>query len=362
MNAMRLPIILLLTALLNALSVCAQKEAQQLSAFYNAKQYRAAIAEAKKLLFDGSNVAVANLIAGRSYADMEEYDSSISYLAEAIRLDGDRGYVSGWAHAYLGHALIKTNMRDSGIAELKTSIRLNKTENSTKYARHILLSTIDVNEISDRLHLLKVESAWMTYYFQDTGKLAVIVSQYIGRHDSAYRVLSHIFNPRLPAKPAFYVFTNQRKAERALGRTLGFSLPEEARCFSMQDQTLGHELTHVLSYWAYGRKTANLSRFIDEGISVCFDLTHRDVYATAGTAIKNNSFRKSVTDLWAASRNYPDELTYAVGGAFVRYIYTTVSAADFQTFVKDQTETRLKSILKDDYDSFIARFDAKVGK
>jgi hypothetical protein len=197
----------------------------------------------------------------------------------------------------------------------------------------------------------------MTYYIQDTGKLTVTVSQYIARHDSAYRVLSQIFNPWLPKKPTLYVFTNQRKAERALGRSLGFSLPEEARCFSMQ----GHELTHVLSYWAYGRKTANLNRFIDEGISVCFDMTHRDVYTTAGQAIKNNSFRKSVTDLWAADRKYPNELTYAVGGAFVRYIYTTVSAADFQLFIKDQTETKLKSILKDDYDSFIARFDAKMG-
>jgi tetratricopeptide (TPR) repeat protein len=358
---MRILAFFVLIILFAPLGVVAQNR-DKLTQLYINKKFDEAIVEGKRQIVEHINDNTTYLIIGRSFVDIGQFDSSIAYLVEAIRIDSDRTWISSWGHAYLGNALLRTGNVDLGVSELNKCLSQNKTPNSTAYAQKLLLSQIDVNVMVEEMGLIKIETESILYYIQDTEELPVSLHRYIAEHDSAYTELKRIFKSQLQHKLEFFVFTQKRKSEKALKRKLGFSLPEAGRCFSLSYQTLAHEMTHVISYWSLGIKPKSISRFINEGVAVCFDMSRSNLYLKASVAAKEYSIKKSVLEVWASDRDFPDEFVYPFSGAFIHYLYSHVSSDVFEAFIKDQSISNLKGLLKSDFDIVISDFDRKIAE
>ena len=339
----------------------AQSKPSPIEQYYSNKDYANARRAARENIERSDRDANAYMILGRAYADDRLYDSSITFLQKAIDLDNDETYISGWSHAYLCLAYMKTGNTQKGQEEADITIKLNKTQNSVKFAKYALMMANDPEKTALGICTIKIETPTIFYYFEDTLNLGMTVMEYIRQRQSAYESINAIFNADMPIRLKFYVFTNREKAEKALGHPLGFSLPEKVASFSFCKQTPGHEMTHVLSHWAGGMPPKYTCKLINEGVAVCLDMTHDNIFTKACDAVKQTRFRGSLIDLWNNRKNYDDDIMYTVGGAFVRYLYANISKENFLKLMKNQHQETLQAILGSDYDAFITRFEQKIG-
>lgn len=208
---------------------------------------------------------------------------------------------------------------------------------------------------------------WMTierdnimYYFQGNGKEGASI--FTDMHEEAYVQLNPVFDARLPQKLRFFIWTDWEQAQHLLGHFPGFAIPEECVCHIRANQTLGHEMTHILSYWADGVEPTNYSRFIVEGVAVAFDLNENDKIETAKEAIAGYNV-ESISDFWGGSfENAPEDLLYPVAGAFVQYLYQLNQPEQFKALLKHQTiEDAAQIYGQERLTTIIGEFDKLLG-
>ena len=207
-----------------------------------------------------------------------------------------------------------------------------------------------------------VEEPNITYYFQDFSLQSGYATQYVSYHDYAYTELNATFNAQLPQKLRFFIWSDATLAAQKLNQQLGFTDPYHCTCYVRGDQSIGHEMTHVLSYWAWGRTPTSETRFVNEGVAVAFDLNTYNRIDAAKTAISGQGIH-SVTDLWSGSyQNGPEQVFYPVAGAFMDYLYKQNQPALFDSLIKNQTIESAQNIYgKDRLNALIADFDKQIG-
>lgn len=345
---------ILLVILLVPFFVSAQS-VEELSAVWGRGAYDTAIEMAMKMKELPTSAAFASHVIGRIYVDVRKYDSAIPYLQKAIHFDDDSTYISGWSHAYLGNAYIKTGKKEESISELNKAIALHKTNNSVSYAKKIL------DAIATEPQWVTIESRNIVYKFQDTTLWYQNIHEYMMEHDLAYFKLSTAFQTILPQKMIMYVWNDGKLAEKVLGKSLGFASPETFTCNVHYEQTVGHEMAHILSYWGWGTATKNRTRFINEGVAVAFDQTKRNRYKIAKNVLAGKNIH-SVLDVWKDSLNQYASVLYPLAGAFVTYLSKISTLEQFKSIVKDQTiENAEQTYGKSRFGEMIAVFNSKIG-
>ncbi|MCD6011063.1 MAG: hypothetical protein K0Q79_925 [Flavipsychrobacter sp.] len=328
---------------------------EELEEAWASKSYAEVLEMAVKMKDVPESAAIANEIIGRIFVNTGKYDSAIPYLQKALLLDKDSTSISGWSHAFLGHAYIKTGKKEQGLSELNKAIALHKTDNSVSYAKKKLdAATIEPKWIT-------IESRNIIYKFQDTTLWYQDIREYILEHDLAYIKLSTAFQTMLPQKMTMYVWSDNAIAKKVLGKDLGFASPAIYTCNAHYNQTIGHEMTHILSYWGWSTAPKNTSRFINEGVAVAFDQTRRDKYEMAKNAINGKKVR-SVLDVWKDDQSQDELLLYPLAGAFVTYLYAISTPEQFKSIIKDQTiENAEKTYGKVRLGEMIKEFNSKIG-
>jgi len=237
---------------------------------------------------------------------------------------------------------------------LHTAISHAKTKNSVSYAQHYL----DIISLEPKW--VVIEKKHIIYHFQDTtGKAATIIA-YIAAHEAAYEKINKVFEAKLPVKLAFYIWNDRELAGKVLHHELGFTQPEKCIAQVHINQTVGHEMTHALSYWAWGVKPTTTTQFINEGVAVAFDEEHSDKYAKAQKAVAGKNYH-SVLEIWNGS-NVGEDIIYPVGGAFVSMLYEKGTPAQFRQIIKKQSpEDAAKIYGNDAFARMVDEFNNKIG-
>lgn len=201
------------------------------------------------------------------------------------------------------------------------------------------------------------------YYFQDDSTINNInaVFEFTNEHEDAYSTIDQVFKAKLPKKLRFFVWFDRNLAEQKLGSPLGFALPSKCECQTFVSQTLGHEITHILTYWAWGIPPSSYSRFINEGVAVAFDLSGRDKIAAAKTAIAGLNIQ-SVAEIWLNDEYISDEILYPVGGAFMEFLYKKNQPEKFNALIKNQTIEDAEDIYgQAQLEALVKEFDGLLG-
>ena len=121
------------------------------------------------------------------------------------------------------------------------------------------------------------------------------------------------------------------------------------------NQTPGHEIAHSISHWSQAQSIK--TRFINEGIGVCFDQIDSARLQRAQESYKTQPV--SIREMWQEDNQRKGDLSYAIAGAFVEFLIQT-NKEKFLKLVENQTYENAKVLYGEQLDQLIDTFLKKL--
>ncbi len=340
--------------LISCLVACHQKPSLvDIEKLFESFKYDEVIDKAQKLMDIDSLKTEMKLFIGKSYTEKGEYNNALPYLEYAKENDSEKPWIKAWAMAYMGKCYYMLEDYEKSRKYLNASIELNADENSTRYAE---LKRLYFGFDDFYKDWKIVESDHFIFHFQNMQDFEA--SQFIKLREDAYKEINKFFGSKLPRKIDFYAWNSREDARNLWKRNLGFANPPTCIIHSHIYQSLGHEITHVISY--HVNSIEGYCQFINEGTAVCFDLSNRDMLKLTKNWVKENHKKVSILDIWENWDKYPHALTYPLGGAFVKELLKHVSKEDFLEFVSNQTYENAKKVFGSKIDQIIKDLENDV--
>ncbi len=317
---------------------------------------------------NGIDSFVSSFIYGRLgllYLNINKPDSAIFYLEKSViskNIKLIRNYYYYLARAYLLNRNIDFCMKilkklDSSVYYPydKLSKILYDSINSTQNYKYNLFNPSDPK-------WKMISGDKITYFFDDTIQSNKNANVYILEHEKAYNKIDSIFHSDPPSKLTMYVCSSMRG--QADGISVGHTDPIANVCYVGRWQTIGHEITHAISYWGWGYRPVKLCRLINEGLSVTFDMQVNDKIINGKNALIGCRIQ-SIIDIWDY---FPEQGTipvlndadyYAIAGAFVSYLYGKCTRDQFEKIVKNQSIDNIYFVLgRENFSNIINDFNA----
>ena len=343
-------IFLVVAGLLFSFSIYAQN-IEKLGKLYAQKEYAKVIEFGQEELKNYPDHPNVSMLIGRAYADSKQFEKAIPFLEKGTVKENNPDWVQAWSYVYLGNCYYATGEYNKSKESIKTCINLNATGNSTKYALK-LLETFQMTSFYDDWEI--VESENIRFHFQESKNIAD-KELFIKDREKAYEEINKFFNAKPYKKIDFFVWDNPKQAKRKLGQVLGFANSNLCAINSRNNQTRGHEITHILV--TYGIQPTKWTRLINEGIATYFDQTNRDRMQIARESLAGKEIK--IIDLWENPKNFPDDYNYTVGGALIAYLFENGSEEQMKRLLKDQTVTSARNIYPN-FDELIVDFTSKL--
>ena len=294
-----------------------------------------------------------SLLLGRAYADNGDYQEALPYLRFTVTNDSTGSFRKAWALGYLGTCYFMTQEDDKSNKALRACIDLNATRNATQYAgKRIALFGYD-----DFYKGWKTrESEHFKFHFQNLADAHI--EQFISLREEAYKSINSFFQSKMPAKINFFVWASTEDARQILRTNPGFADPKLCIVHSLDHQTKGHEMTHVISHY-----TANIiakTALINEGTAACFDQDGKNRERIVKDWIKANNRTIAIKDLWINWKSFPEEFSYPLSALFVRNLIDEFGKAKFLEFFTNQTYENAKSVFGARFDETIQEFEDRI--
>ena len=328
-------------------------QAVQLNKIYMSKNFKQAIVKANEFLKNDPNNIDYKMILGRALTDVGSYKEAIPYLEYTVDNDPDNTWKKAWALDYLGTCYFMQLKYDDSKKALDDCLSLNATKNATNDANgKSLLFGFDKFFTDWEI----VESENFRFHFQNMSNSDI--KNYISTRELAFQNINKFFESDLPKRIDFFVWNSREDAKRIINANLGFASPGFCVLHSHYQQTVGHEMTHVISN--FSTTIINKTGLINEGTSVCFDQTNQDREQRVKDWIKTNNIKISIEQIWANWKDYPDELSYPLSGLFVKALIDNFGREKFIEFFGNQTYDNAKIVLGEEIDKVIQEFENKM--
>ncbi|MBA4407292.1 hypothetical protein C0389_08465 [bacterium] len=165
---------------------------------------------------------------------------------------------------------------------------------------------------------------------------------------------------KLPSKIAILIWNNSEEAQKYGIPHLGFAKPEKCQVFKKWDQTTGHEITHVISYYTSGNPQRN--RFINEGIATAFNLSRNNRLETIKRIKENENYNEpvSIREAWTNSEKYPELVYYFVSAELIQRLIDIIGKTKFLQLVGDQSYENAKKIYGSHLESIIDYLEKQI--
>jgi len=98
---------------------------------------------------------------------------------------------------------------------------------------------------------------------------------------------------------------------------------------------------------------------INEGTSVCFDLSDNNSEESVLNWVKANNQKIDIKNIWSDWTKYPEEFSYPLSGLFVKEIIMKFGREKFLVFFTNQSYKNAKSVFGNDIDILIEEFENK---
>ena len=293
-----------------------------------------------------------NLLLGRAYADNLEFEKAIPNLEFTVENDKENSWRKGWALGYLGSCYFMLSDYKKSQEELESCIKLNATKKSTIYAQQ-KKALFGYDNFYKTWKIIESEN--FRFHFQEMPDAETQI--FIQKKESAFKKINEFFNCKLPKKIDYFVWNSRSKARRVLRQNLGFAKPSYCIVHTYYKQTIGHEMTHVIS--SYVANISKKSELINEGTSVYFDQSKQDKENIVRNWLTKNEKKVAIKDMWSNWKSYPIELSYPLSGLFVKVLIDSFGKEKFLEFFKIQTYENAKNIFGDKLDQIIVDFEKK---
>jgi hypothetical protein len=254
------------------------------------------------------------------YQEISRQDTMLSgyptvWVEQSYRLDGvdQRGLLVGVVRNRVGILLLAW-APEADYAEMEASFQAS-------------IASLRVTEFTEA----PPYDEWQTYasaqlvfhYLPGTWVAQEIVS-IAADHEETFDDIVQYLDEAIPSKPIdFYIYTNEASFYRSTAREAGFAINEHdevhSRWFAPDNhQSLGHEMTHVITYWMLGNPSEAL---LGEGIAVCLDHS-------------GNDYQSQVRNLYQQGEVIP--LAQMLGDSWGNYAYAYPVSGTFVCFLLDR--------------------------
>ncbi len=346
----------MLVSLVLCLNIFGQNpQVQELGKLYMSGELEQTISKANEFLVDDGDNIDYRLILGRALADKGKYQTAILHLEFCVGNDPANSWRKAWALGYLGTCYYMMKEYEQSQEALKACIQLNATKNATLYASN----RVGLFGYDDFFKDWKIiESKNIRFHFQNPADLNI--DQYIESREDAFTEINNFFRSDLPKKIDFFGWSSREDAKKILSADLGFANPATCIVHSHVQQTAGHEITHVISFFSC--TMSRTTGLINEGTSVCFDMSNNNHQKAVSSWLKTNKECINMKDVWLNWNNYPENLSYPLAGLFVKEMIKRYGREVFLAFFPDQTYENALAVFGEDIDIMIEEFENKYNE
>jgi len=293
-----------------------------------------------------------HLIIAKSYNEVADFKQAAIFLKQCERL-----MKLDWEKSWTLVESIKTNFGIGNIEEAKQNFvdakKVKGTKNSEKALREIAL-LIGFDELYDNWKIKVTEN--IIFHFDNSISDAE-VKKIVTTRQKAFNEINRLFKSTLPKKIDFFVWNQKENYNTYLESSLGFTRPNLCVSHNRINQTPGHELAHNISFWK-NRENVR-TKFINEGIGVCFDQQKNDKFEIAKAAYEKHPM--NLIDVWKKQTDLNNEILYPISGAFVEYLFN-YDKAKFFALVENQTYQNAEIIYGSQLVNLINEFILKLNE
>jgi tetratricopeptide (TPR) repeat protein len=319
---------------------------EEASNLFALKKYDSAWTVTKNLMEQkNSNIEVWAL-AGRIETARGNFREAPAYFEKALKRSSLKPYAAAWSMADLGQCYFFMNNYKKAKQNLTSCIKMNATINATNAAKYSLL-LMGMDELYESW--ITRESTHFTFHFQDTTAVGD-VNAYIKSKESAFEEINSFLQATMPRKIDYFVWRDETAGMSVLGRALAFTEPSLCLTHTAPKHTVGHEMTHSISY--YASKPVMRNRLISEGVCVYFSTSMKD----NAELLKNQSV-SSIADIWKRGGKGKDELIYPLGGELVGKLIKDFGRDKFMKLLANQSYESAKKIYGADLDSVLEQME-----
>jgi len=281
---------------------------------------------------------ISTLLAGKldSYREVDRGEMALGgypavWVEQTYRQNGQavHGMMAGLVRNRVGYLLLawspETQYRplETTFESIAGSLRLTESSEAPLYAEW----------------LTRKSEHFIFHYLPDT-YVAREIETIAADHEWAFGEIARALGVTYAGSIDFYLYPSEEALYRATARDSGFAINEgrevHALWVSAQDhQSLGHEMTHVITSWTLGEPSEAL---LGEGVAVCMDHSGKDHHATAADLLRSGELippSKLLGDAWFAYK-----WAYPVSGSFVCFLLDGYGVERFKQLYprKDFTE------------------------
>lgn len=147
-----------------------------------------------------------------------------------------------------------------------------------------------------------------------------------------------------------FLFKDNTESTNLIGRTPGFALPEQNCVFISIDQSIGHEINHILSDRFFGSQRHT---FLDEGFSTYYNGNDVNIHREIKPLLQSDAgLVKSLKDGSYLDTDI-DYLNYSIAGSFVGYFIEKYGKEKFKTlWNSDSIQDGIQATTGRAYDKF----------
>jgi len=346
---MKKNIISLLLLFLTCVSFSQKKEMS--IAFKNA-DYKNVIKYGKQILKKDSLDLDALLGIGKSYNALNQYNKSLNYLLK-LNKNAKKDWQFSWVNIELVEAYFSTGNYRKAKEHYYKSLKYKGTKTSNKKIKKLSLLFGFDNVYKN---WKTIERKNIIFHFQDVS-LIKNVSHYMKSRENAFININSFFSSKLPKKIDFFVWKSNDEAKKVLGINLGITFSKYCVSHNRINQTIGHEITHNISFWI--DNLIERTRFINEGIAVCFDNSNKNKLDLAKKVYHKDKVQ--ISKLWKDGNEYSEKELYVIAGAFVETLIQ-FDKDKFLELCKNQSYGNAEIIYGKNLKNIILNFEKELCK
>jgi hypothetical protein len=156
-----------------------------------------------------------------------------------------------------------------------------------------------------------------------------------------------------------FVWDSDREAHGAGLPRVHFARPAVGLSHLTWDQTVGHEIAHVIAFRAVRPTTA--TPLVTEGVAVWLDGSAEDRVAEAAAALAGAGLaRVDLRALWTDWRRLPEGVAYPVAGAVVEALVKAAGVAPLREVLRDQTLDGARRVYGPPLDTWLDQLEERI--
>jgi len=297
------------------------------------------------------------------YQFKDEFNSSLlyaEYIAEIEkRIENNTVDATnvGYYRAYL--AVLYFLISDYNTAKKMIDVCLESDINDEFRNEVINFSNqLGLRDFYDDWTVKETENFFFRYRLGEGNKINL--DEFAFQREEALKYIQSIFNVSLLKKIDFFIWDSREEAHKQLQRQLGFAYSMFNVIHSSFDQTLGHEITHIITGYLYTQGKFDL--FINEGIAVYLDQSNRNRLAHARLCLSHcNIMNVKVMDVWKGLRDFPQPVSYAVAAVFIERLLNGYGQEKLIQLITNQSCEDANNIYgRDDFEKLICELESDL--